>query len=172
MRLHHRLLNGGLLLFVVMLGAYSEANPPPGNGGAALRPLLGAWQFITWIKGEKYQDIVFIDEVRTKQMPNRPTPSYFVKGFTVFGSPLIGHDQQADFPDQRVPFQYAISWKEPPGTKQSLVYEFNFLSPDRVGGVSWMIRGDKKTPARQIIGIRVCHTRNHQCDVRIDRLMQ
>lgn len=33
MRLHHRLLNGGLLLFVVMLGAYSEANPPPGNGG-------------------------------------------------------------------------------------------------------------------------------------------
>ena len=147
---------------VGLLGLGSvAANPLPTDTKTALHRLLGAWQFTVWLNEKEYKSTVFIDEVRTKQVPRRAKGTYFVAGITRFGSQIIGYDQQAAFPNERSTFQYYISWEDPPDSNEWAVYEFNFISADTLGGVAQHTKPAEKKESQKLraIGIRVCRHR-------------
>lgn len=165
MRLRQYLL-GGVLLFVVLFWGVGHTAD---SESAALRRLLGAWEFYGHVNGKEFRDIVFVDEITVR----RTIP--MALGISRTGSPLAGMEREIEqrflkqrFPDQDFPlsrYQYSISWTEPIGSiggeerkDITLSYEFNFLSPDKVAGIVRKsdLANRKISVPTHITGHRIC----------------
>ena len=79
---------------------------------AVLRSLLGVWKFHIYTGDEEFTNIVFVDIVRT--MDSQPV----AVGVTSSGLPLVAGPNPHI--SETLPYQYLITWEEPPGRRSGL----------------------------------------------------